>query len=550
MTDCKHDQKVTHDAADGGVTQGRRTKSASPNSDINVDNNCVDDDHGCQERNEADCDSDPTFMLIHCRKKCLICVPDIIVQQDVGFGKTPLHVSIQILQIVRETNLYHRQLKSTMNNSELYCHDDDDNKHDGRGSSRSILYAQQPCRDSNQMCAFWKFQRQCTNIEYAAFMERECPLTCQRCDVLKAKDFLSFLLHDLTMVYYNNGDRDKQNENMQQLDRNVVADRHRALSFLMTSVGMDPSLLTTPFSNSDGNWLFELHTRVRRLVPSALLKLYNAPNGGTMTREEKILLFDLHGVSSARNDDDDDNLDSRNMFDILIPYRARGYIVSAMRDYDHLITRPIQLGIGFAIPNQAAVQTISEMAGPVMQMGAGAGYWAALLQQNGIDVVAYDINPPKQPSTVPAEGDARGGRQNAFFDVSYFNSTREGSCTNVFAGNKMLAKERTLLMIWPNDPDPTDNPQFCIGTDCLGSQAVWDADCLMAFLAAGGERVIYVGERERHVSIHIKGGADCGISSSRRFQTLLEENFRMVKRVKIPQWWLNEDDLSVWELNR
>lgn len=112
-------------------------------------------------------------------------------------------------------------------------------------------------------------------------------------------------------------------------------------------------------------------------------------------------------------------------------------------------------------------------------------------------------------------------------------------------------------MIWPNDPDPTDNPQFCIGsssTDCAGSEAVWDADCLLAFLAAGGRRVIYVGERERQLSNHFMDGgggggtADCGISSSRRFQTLLEERFRMVTRVEIPQMWLNEDDLTVWEL--
>jgi hypothetical protein len=552
-TDCKHDHQVADDAdAKDEETPGRRSKSSSPNRETNIDNICYDDEHVCQERTEADCDSDPTVMLIHCRKKCSICVPRIILQQDVGFGKTPLHISIHILQIVRETNLYHRQY--TLNDSDLYHNDDGysirNPNHEHDGSSSSSLYPQQPCRDRNQMCAFWKFQQQCTNIEYAAFMEQECPLTCQRCDVLKAKDFLSFLLYDLTKVYYDSSDSDKHNYQKQQSDRNVVADRHRALSFLMASVGMDPSSLTKPFENSNGNWLFELHTRVLRLVPSSLLKLYDAPNGGTITRDEKMLLFALHGISSSGDYDDNDQLVDRKMFDILIQYRARGYIVSAMRDLDHLVTRPIQLGIGFAVPNQVALQTIANLAGPVIQMGAGAGYWAALLQQNGIDVVAYDINPPKGPSAALAEGERGEGGQNAFFDVSYFDSIREGSCTNVFARNRTLAKERTLLMIWPNDPDPTDNPQFCTDTDCSGSQAVWDADCLLAFLAAGGKRVAYVGERERHISIHVMDGADCGISSSRRFQRLLEQNFRMVTSVEIPQWWLNEDDLTVWELVR
>jgi hypothetical protein len=241
-TDRKHDHQVADDADAKDETPGRRSKSSSPNSDMNIDNKCFDDEHVCQERTEADCDSDPTFMLIHCRKKCSICVPGIILQQDVGFGKTPLHISIHILQIVRETNLYHRQY--TLNDSDLYYNYDGysirnpNHEHHGSSSSSS-LYAQQPCRDRNQMCAFWKFEQQCTNIEYAAFMERDCPLTCQRCDVLKAKDFLSFLLYDLTMVYNNNSGRDKQNQLMQQSDRNVVADRHRALSFLMASVGMD-----------------------------------------------------------------------------------------------------------------------------------------------------------------------------------------------------------------------------------------------------------------------------------------------------------------------
>lgn len=32
---------------------------------------------------------------------------------------------------------------------------------------------------------------------------------------------------------------------------------------------------------------------------------------------------------------------------------------------------------------------------PVVEMGAGTGYWAALLQQRGVDVVALDRHPPE-----------------------------------------------------------------------------------------------------------------------------------------------------------
>ena len=108
--------------------QSKRTSHSPSNSDIdkNIDDNCVDDDEDvCQERNESECDSDPAFMLVHCRKKCLICVSDSSFQQDAGFGKTPLHISIQILQIVRQTNLYHRQYPYQYY-SELYSYDNHD----------------------------------------------------------------------------------------------------------------------------------------------------------------------------------------------------------------------------------------------------------------------------------------------------------------------------------------------------------------------------------------------------------------------------------------
>jgi hypothetical protein len=65
---------------------------------------------------------------------------------------------------------------------------------------------------------------------------------------------------------------------------------------------------------------------------------------------------------------------------------------------------------------------------------------------------------------------------------------------DVFEHDEEFAEEYTLLMIWPNNPGPVDNQQFCQG-NCHGSQAVWDWDCLCwAYLLAGGQRVVDVGE--------------------------------------------------------
>ena len=44
---------------------------------------------------------------------------------------------------------------------------------------------------------------------------------------------------------------------------------------------------------------------------------------------------------------------------------------------------------GFAIPNADALNLIASW-GPVIEMGAGTGYWASLLRKMKVDVIAYD----------------------------------------------------------------------------------------------------------------------------------------------------------------
>jgi hypothetical protein len=159
----------------------------------NNDNDCRDDDEEVCQKRRKDCDSDPSFMLRHCRKTCVICMNRSMhtssegpLEQDAGFGKLPLEISIQVLQLVRRTNLYfinHNQATT-----------DGDYEH-GDGLVKNH------CRDSNAMCAFWAFQGQCTNDKFSTYMDRECPLTCQRCDLLKGQAFLRFLLEDLSNTY-------------------------------------------------------------------------------------------------------------------------------------------------------------------------------------------------------------------------------------------------------------------------------------------------------------------------------------------------------------
>jgi ShK domain-like len=504
-----------------------------------INSSCHDDDTElCISRGEIECDSNPSFMLLHCQKTCNVCMEGNPTQ-DAGIGSIPFDESLSILKISRQTNRNRYYLKLwhyTGNNLE-------------------------DCIDDNTMCAFWYSQGQCDNYEYSDFMYQHCPLSCHRCHIKKARAFISLLLHDLSAAYHQDGTAILD-------ETSLVSARQRSLSVLMQKIGMDPSLLEKSLDVSkDGNWLLQFHSKLHELIPPCLTKLYrkSLPNdnmdGGTIsdfTPQDIQLLVDIHGMPESR----------LSLHELWMPYRSRGFIfrIMAQMGWDTLVTRPAQLSIAFAIPNEHALKVISnhEDVGPLIEFGAGSAYWAAILKQLGVDILTYDIRPPLKKDWDNAEATSKYNSTdpemsttfNAFFEFAFTQDVKQGACTEVLSENNTLAEERTLLLIWPNDPDPVDNTQYCAESmDCEGSEPVWDSDCLLAYLQAGGKKVIYVGEREerlkelhqQQVGTRNEYVADCGISSTRRFQTLLTQYFSLKTRIEIPNWWLNEDDLTIWE---
>src|SRR3712207_5908989 len=64
--------------------------------------------------------------------------------------------------------------------------------------------------------------------------------------------------------------------------------------------------------------------------------------------------------------------------------------------FDGEFRRQLTRTYAWAIPNQAAIDAIADLAEGrgVMEVGAGTGYWAALLRQAGVDVIPTDAAPP------------------------------------------------------------------------------------------------------------------------------------------------------------
>jgi len=129
----------------------------------------------------------------------------------------------------------------------------------------------------------------------------------------------------------------------------------------------------------------------------------------------------------------------------------------------------------WAIPSEEALAEIAKY-GPIVEIGAGKGYWAHLLRERGVHVEAFDLHPPTKTWTQVRKG-----------------STREVSDY----------PDHTLFLCWPPYAEP-------MGYDAL--------------MAYHGEHVIYIGE------------GSYGCTGDDAFHEELKANWARVKIVDIPQW--------------
>ena len=148
----------------------------------------------------------------------------------------------------------------------------------------------------------------------------------------------------------------------------------------------------------------------------------------------------------------------------------------------------------WAIPDGAAVEALCAL-GPLVEVGAGSGYWASLVDAAGGDVVAYDIHPP-------SEGENSFGHRHEWFPVLPGGPERAGEHS-----------DRALLLCWP---------------PYASSFAL---ECLEAYR---GTTVAYVGE----------GRGGCTADDA--FHDRLEECWNLTGTVRIPTWPATHDRLEIW----
>jgi len=149
----------------------------------------------------------------------------------------------------------------------------------------------------------------------------------------------------------------------------------------------------------------------------------------------------------------------------------------------------------FAIPTEAALDAIARYA-PIVELGAGTGYWAWLLRERGVDCVAYDLAPPDQAANAHA------------FRPLTWTAVEPGSID-------MLARhaDRALFLCWP---------------------PYRDSFAARALRAYAGSTFIHIGEP--------RGGH----TADDTFFDALEGHWRPVERVALPNWPGTCDALTVF----
>jgi hypothetical protein len=154
----------------------------------------------------------------------------------------------------------------------------------------------------------------------------------------------------------------------------------------------------------------------------------------------------------------------------------------------------------WAIPTDAALDALARHA-PLVECGAGMGYWLALLRARGVDAVGYDRSRP--------------GKTNAWHRRTSSAWTAVGRLKSIDAARRH--PDRTLVFCWP----PYDD----------------DAASYDVLRAYRGNTVIHVGERDQ------------GATGSVRFHRELALNWALTEELQLPHWPRLLDRLMVFRRN-
>jgi hypothetical protein len=115
----------------------------------------------------------------------------------------------------------------------------------------------------------------------------------------------------------------------------------------------------------------------------------------------------------------------------------------------------------YAVPDEKAIRVLVGLS-PIVEIGAGLGYWASLIEQEGGSAICYDNCPPQW-------------QENGYL-------SRDTGYHPILSGGPPQAEahsDRTLFLCWPDD---------------FNQEAGWSDQTLERYLDSGGHTLALVSE--------------------------------------------------------
>ncbi len=169
----------------------------------------------------------------------------------------------------------------------------------------------------------------------------------------------------------------------------------------------------------------------------------------------------------------------------------------------------LQAAYAYAIPSPETIEWMARFCDgqTVVELGAGRGYWAAQLAAAGVEIDAYDSEPPDKSENVSfVKAD---GQMDVWHPVGNLGE---------FTARSFAGAGDVLFLCWPP-----------------GWGNTMASDALAAFKAAGGERLVFVGEP--------KGGKT---GDDAFFEALTEDWEIESEDAQFVSWWNLVDIAQGW----
>ncbi len=185
-----------------------------------------------------------------------------------------------------------------------------------------------------------------------------------------------------------------------------------------------------------------------------------------------------------------------------------------------VLGQPLLEKYAWAIPNEQAL-TICSSFGPLVEIGCGQGYWAKLLQEFGVDILALD------KYTASKNTNKKNNKNKK--DIN--NDNKQWLQVEYGDPKSLLRKDlcdRTLLLCYPDQAE-------AMAIECLEHYQ--------------GDIIIHIGELLVTGTGTKTGGSQApwGRTTSADFQVNLAEKYHCVLQYKIPSFPFANDYITVWK---